>query len=484
MKQSDKTKHLLSLIRSGESMTLGQRLRLVVYLSVPAIIAQLSSIVMQYIDASMVGSLGAEASASIGLVSTTTWLFGGLCSAASTGFTVQVAHRIGAGDMQGARAVLRQSLTAIVGWGLAVSVIGMSISSYLPYWLGGDVAICHDATLYFFIFSLFLPALQLSFLASGMLRCSGNMHVASLLGVAMCVLDVLLNFFLIFPTRYLSVGGYVLPLFGAGLGVCGAALGTVLAETLVAAVMLWYLWNRSPELSLATNKGSFRPKLETIRKALRIGLPMGIEHTVICCAQIMITVIVAPLGICAIAANSFAITAESLCYMPGYGIADAATTLVGQSYGAGRRNLTRSFAYITVFMGMAVMSVMGVLMYAFAPQIIGIMTPVDEIRQLGTMALRIEAFAEPMFAASIVAYGVFVGAANTLLPCLMNFFSIWAVRLSLAALLAPTLGLKGVWIAMCVELSFRGIIFLIRLFRQRWLKVIPLKAAAKPKGSN
>lgn len=139
--------------------------------------------------------------------------------------------------------------------------------------------------------------------------------------------------------------------------------------------MLWYLWYRSPELSLAKNKGCFRPKLDTIRKALRIGLPMGIEHTIICCAQIMITVIVAPLGICAIAANSFAITAESLCYMPGYGIADAATTLVGQSFGAGRRDLTRSFAYITVFMGMAVMSVMGVLMYAFAPQIIGIMTP-------------------------------------------------------------------------------------------------------------
>lgn len=475
MKQSDKTKHLLSLIRGGEPMTLGQRLQLVVYLSIPAIIAQLSSIVMQYIDASMVGSLGAEASASIGLVSTTTWLFGGLCSAASTGFTVQVAHKIGAGDMQGARDVLRQSLTAIVFWGLAVSVLGMSISAYLPYWLGGDVSICHDASLYFFIFSLFLPALQLSFLASGMLRCSGNMHVASLLGVAMCVLDVVLNFFLIFPTRYLTVWGYVVPICGMGLGVVGAALGTVVAEALVAAVMLWYLWHHSPELSLIMNKGSFRPKLDTIKKALRIGLPMGIEHTVICCAQIMITVIVAPLGIFAIAANSFAITAESLCYMPGYGIADAATTLVGQSYGAGRRSLTRSFAYITVFMGMAVMGIMGVLMYALAPQIIGIMTPVEEIRQLGTMALRIEAFAEPMFAASIVAYGVFVGAASTLVPCLMNFFSIWAVRLSLAAMLAPSLGLKGVWVAMCVELSFRGIIFLIRLFRQRWLKVNPVQ---------
>ena len=116
------------------------------------------------------------------------------------------------------------------------------------------------------------------------------------------------------------------------------------------------------------------------------------------------------------------------------------------------------------------MGVMGVLMYLFAPGIIGLMTPVEEIRQLGVMALRIEAFAEPMFAASIVAYGVFVGAADTVVPCVMNFFSIWAVRLSLAAWLAPTLGLKGVWIAMCVELSFRGVIFLVRLKRERWMK--------------
>ena len=229
-------------------------------------------------------------------------------------------------------------------------------------------------------------------------------------------------------------------------------------------------WTRSDKLKLTGEQGSFLLETAILKKALRIGLPMGIEHIVICGAQIMTTVIVAPLGVFAIAANSFAITAESLCYMPGYGIADAATTLVGQSIGAGRRKLVRSFARITIFMGMTVMGLMGILMYLFAPQIIGLMTPVREIRELGVMALRIEAFAEPMFAASIVAYGVFVGAADTLVPCLMNFFSIWAVRLSLAALLAPSLGLKGVWIAMCIELCFRGLIFLVRLKQERWMR--------------
>ena len=450
-------------------MTLGQQIHLTVMLSVPAVVAQLSSIVMQYIDAAMVGSLGAEEAAAIGLVSTTTWLFWGLCIASSTGFSVQVAHRIGAGDMQGARNVLRQAVTSTTLFSFALAAIGVAISGVLPEWLGGDVSIHHDASLYFLIFSLFLPALQLNFLAGGMLRCSGNMRIPSLLGVVMCVLDVIFNFFLIFPTRHAVVAGIDIFIPGAGLGVEGAALGTVAAETVVATIQMWYLCTHSSELKLTKEKGSFRPQVNILKKALRIGLPMGLEHVVICGAQIMTTVIVAPLGVFAIAANSFAITAESLCYMPGYGISDAATTLVGQSVGAKRRRLTRSFAFITVFMGMIIMGLMGLFMYIFAPQIIGLMTPVEEIRSLGIMALRIEAFAEPMFAASIVAYGVFVGAANTLVPCLMNFFSIWAIRLSLAALLAPTMGLKGVWIAMCIELCFRGIIFLIRLFKRSWI---------------
>lgn len=460
---------LLALIREGRPMTLGQQIHLTVMLSVPAVVAQLSSIVMQYIDAAMVGSLGAEEAAAIGLVSTTTWLFWGLCIASSTGFSVQVAHRIGAGDMQGARNVLRQAVTSTTLFSFALAAIGVAISGVLPEWLGGNVSIHHDASLYFLIFSLFLPALQLNFLAGGMLRCSGNMRIPSLLGVVMCVLDVIFNFFLIFPTRHAVVAGIDIFIPGAGLGVEGAALGTVAAETVVATIQMWYLCTHSSELKLTKEKGSFRPQVNILKKALRIGLPMGLEHVVICGAQIMTTVIVAPLGVFAIAANSFAITAESLCYMPGYGISDAATTLVGQSVGAKRRRLTRSFAFITVFMGMIIMGLMGLLMYIFAPQIIGLMTPVEEIRSLGIMALRIEAFAEPMFAASIVAYGVFVGAANTLVPCLMNFFSIWAIRLSLAALLAPTMGLKGVWIAMCIELCFRGIIFLIRLFKRSWM---------------
>lgn len=466
-----KENSLLALVRNGQPMSLKQQLYLTAQLSIPAIMAQISSTIMQYIDASMVGSLGANASASIGLVSTSTWLFWGVCTAAATGFSVQVAHHIGAGNRQGARAVLRQSIVATLLFSIALALVGVSVSPFLPGWLGGSEAIRHDASLYFLIFILSLPALQMNFLAGSMLRCSGNMIVPSLLNVLMCILDVVFNLLLIFPSRELTLwGGTTFCLPGAGLGVAGAALGTGLAELVTAGIMLWFLCFRSSDLKLTEERGRFLPQRPCLKKAVRIGLPMGGEHVVFCGAQILTTVIVAPLGTFAIAANSFAITAESLCYMPGYGIADAATTLVGQSLGAGRKRLARKFANITVLTGMAVMTVMGIVMYVAAPLMMGIMTPVAEVRELGIMALRIEAFAEPMFAASIVAYGVFVGAGDTLVPSLMNLFSIWAVRLTSAAALAPTMGLRGVWLAMCIELCFRGLIFLLRLRGRKWMK--------------
>ena len=145
---------LLKMVQDGKPMTLGQQLRLTVELSIPAIISQISSILMQFIDASMVGSLGAEASASIGLVSTTTWLFAGISVACATGFYVQVSHLLGSKDTAMARNVLRQSLTMSMIFSLAVCVIGCAVSGPLPRWLGGEEAILHDASMYFLIFIL------------------------------------------------------------------------------------------------------------------------------------------------------------------------------------------------------------------------------------------------------------------------------------------------------------------------------------------
>ena len=445
---------LSQIIRGNDDIDWRRRLKLVVTLSIPAIMSQVSAVVMEYIDAAMVGHLGADASAAIGLVSTSTWLFFGLMSAVSIGFSVQVAHLLGGGKPEEARSVLRQGLVASLIASLTLTVIGLAIARPLPYWLGGYESINSQATLYFAIFIMSLPILQWNFLAAGMLRSTGNMFVPSMTGIFMCFLDVAFNFMLIFKPLDLAPYGLDFVLPRAGLGVAGAALGTALATLVATIILLLYLWNKGGELRLAGTRGSYRPTRMCLRKAFRIGMPMGLERFVSTGAQVVMTIIVAPLGIYAIAANAFAITAEGICYMPGYGIGDASTTVVGQSIGADKPNLARKFAKTTLWLGMGVMTLMGVVMFVAAPLMMEIMTPVKEIISLGTTALRIETFAEPMFAAAIICYCAFVGSGDTLVPSIMNLGSIWIVRVTLAALLAPEWGLAGVWFAMCVELCF------------------------------
>lgn len=470
MFNNKKDKVLLAMIRNGRRMTAAQKLRLIVSLSLPSMLAQVSSILMFYIDASMVGSLGAGASASVGLVESTLWLVSGLTSAAAMGFSVQAAHFVGAGDFEKARTVFRQGIMATLIFTVLITTVCLLIARPLPFWLGGGADIAADASAYFAIYCCTLPMYQVGVLSSSMLKSTGNMRVPSITSVVMCVLDVVFNFFLIFPTRTVELFGTPVTLPGAGLRVEGAAMGTAFAIVAAYLTLIWFATVRSTELSLRLDKWELRPLWNYLRSAAKISLPMGGQYVLMSGAQIVSTMIVAPLGNFAIAANTFAITAESLCYMPGYGIGEAATTLVGQSIGAGQNRLARSFAYRTVFLGMIVMAVMGFVMYIAAPFMIGIMTPVDEIRTLGTEVLRIEAWAEPMFAASIVAYSVCVGAGDTLVPACMNLASMWLVRLTLAAALAPTYGLRGVWIAMAAELTLRGTLFLIRLFSGKWNK--------------
>ena len=438
-------------------MTQAEKLRLIISLSIPSILAQISATVMFFIDTSMVGHLGARASAAIGLVETTGWLMGGLASAANMGFSVQVAHAIGANDFERARRVLRQSLVCCTIWTLSVSTISLLISGYLPYWLGGTEEIASDATCYYAIFSACGIFFQMEGLAGSMLKCSGNMKIPSALNILMCILDVVFNYIFIY-------------LFD--LGVTGAAIGTGTAMFITACLMLYFLLCRSDILHLKGRPGSFRPKADVVGNAFKIGVPMGLQHLLMGGAQVVSTVIVAPLGTIAIATHSMGITVESLCYMPGFGIGEAATTLVGQSFGAGKRLLTQSFARMSVALGIVVMTLMGVFMWVFAPELMAVLTPVDDIISLGTDCLRIEAYAEPMFAAAIVCNGVFIGTGDTLKPAAMTLVSMWGVRLTLAALLATTYGLQGVWFAMAVELTFRGLIFLARLFHGGWLKRI------------
>ena len=447
-------------------MSKNEKFNLIIQLSIPSILAQVTTVLMFYIDAGMVGSLGAEPSAAIGLVEPATWLIFSLVSAVTMGFSVQVAHFIGANDFPKARAVMRHGYVFGLCFSLLMLLIAFLIGPRLPIWLGGGTDIQHDAMVYFLIFSCITPFHLIEYMSGAMLKVAGDMRRPSMMAILMCVLDVIFNYFFIFPTRTISLFGIELTMPGLGAGVAGAALGSLLAFVCVALPLAYYAIFRSPILAWKQDIERFSWRWQYIWNALKISAPMGLQYLLMNGAQLVSTMIVAPLGNVAIAAHSFAITAESLCYMPGYGISEAATTLVGQSVGADRRDLHRSFAWMTVFLGMIVMAFMGVVMYIFAPEMIGLLSPVTAIQDLGTSVLRIEAFAEPFFAAAIVAYSVCVGAGDTLKPSMINLGSMWLIRLTLAYCLASQYGLRGVWFAMAVELSLRGMMFIFYLFKR------------------
>ena len=428
-------------------------------LSLPAILTQITTIAMQYIDSAMVGRLGANASAAIGLVASSTWLMNGVCYALAAGFSVQVAHRIGAGNDKGSqeRCPARADCPPLLVAGL-LCLIGVAIHMHLPVWLKGDAEITYDAGRYFLTFAWMLPFTQMSSLTSSFLQCAGDMLTPSILNAVMCVLDVIFNTLLI-PKH----------------GVFGAGLGTMLACAVVSLLMLYFCCARNGQLCLRREEQRFDASI--LRTALRIGTPVALQEVAMCGAQVVSTAIIAPLGAVSVAANAFAVTAESICYMPGYGIANAAAALVGRSVGAGDMEKAKRCGNICIGLGAFLMTCTGAVMMLICPMVFGLLTPVPEVQTLAARVLRIELLAEPLFGASIVAAGALRGAGDTFVPSLLNLGSIWLVRVGSALLLVPRFGLTGMWTAMAVELCIRG---LLLLYRQKTSKYYCPKAAKRP----
>lgn len=462
---------LLNQLQTQGKLTLRRSLLLVGLLSLPTIAAQLSYFIMQFIDASMVGHLSTAASASIGLISPVTWLFSGLCTALTAGFSVQMAQRFGAQDNKEARNIMKQGLVVATLFSLVLTVITIALAFVLPTWLGGTEEIRPGSTAYLSFFGASIIAIQLTSMGSSMIQSSGNMKLPGAVSIIMCLCDIFFNSLLIFPTTTYTFLGMSIVWPGANMGVAGASLGTGLAELVGAVIYLWYMLAHSSLLKRRSGEHVHFSR-STIMTAFKISAPVALENAVTNSAQVVSTRIIAPLGTMAIAANSFAVTAESICYEPGFGIGTASTTIVGQSIGAKQRDMAKRFAWISIGLGMAIMSLGGILMFIFAPQMIGILSPDPKIIEAGSTALRIGAIAEPFFAASIVGSAAIRGAGDTLASSLFNAGTIWIIRVPLAIILCPLIGINGYWLSCVIQWWICGILFLWRVKSEVWLKKV------------
>ena len=473
---ADAGTRLTTLLCDEANPSFVEMVSLVLVMSLPAILSEVSTTVMQYIDAAMVGSLGAQVTASVGLVESTSWLLFGCCACAANGFSIQIAQYLGANKDEEARNIVGQSLICCGLFSLVITAIGIAFSGPLPTLLGGTGPMLADSSAYFFWITVFIPAFMVQRLSALFLQCTGDMVTPSVLNILACFLDVLFNAFFITKGLYLQIFTYEIVLPGLGWGAPGAAIGTGVATLIIAVIMSWVALFGNGRLSL--KKGvNWTLNPDVIKIAGKISAPLFLERIVMNGAYIAQTIVIAPLGTVNVAANSLAVIAESACYMPGFGISQAATILVGQAFGSGKKELSQRFANYSTLLGATFMGAAGALLWFLAPVIMQVLTVDVTVQLLATRVLRIEAFAEPLYGVSMVASGALRGAGDTLAPSLVNLGSMWIVRITLAIVMVPLMGLVGMWTAMCIELNIRGAILLFRLLRGKWLDRASLAAA-------
>ncbi len=451
----------VAVYNSGRS-----RLSTLAALAWPAIMEQILATMVSYVDTAMVGSLGADATAAVGINAPMTWLLNGIMQGVGVGYSVMVAHAIGAGDLARARKVLVQSLLALAACGLGIFAVLLALSGQIPAWLGAEADVLPNAVAYLRIYTLSIPFGASLMVLSAILRCMGNTRLPLLMNTAANLLNIFLNFLLIYPTR--SIGGVTV--WGAGMGVAGAAVATSISIAVAGSVLFATLFFRRDGFRLSFHE-DWRPDRPLIRQAMKLGLPYIAERCAINVGQLATTWIIGQIGTVAMAANHIAVTAEGLCYLPAYGICYAATTLVGQSVGAGDTEGARKYGALSGWCGFGLCALTGAALFVFAPQLASLFNKDAVVIAEAARALRVVAPAEPMFATFIVLAGALRGAGDTRFPMFLCLGSMWGVRIVLAPILVFRfgVGLVGVWAAMAVDLVVRGVGCALRWRSGRWV---------------
>ncbi len=449
-----------------------ERMRTLWRLSWPAIIEQVLGTMVSYVDAAMVGVLGAAASAAVSVNSPPIWLLNGTLVGVGVGYSVQVSNAVGANDPQRVQKIIRQAFLAALVCGALACGLYEALGGYIPLWLGAKPEVLPHAIHYIRIYCAAMPFNALLLIFSAVLRCMGNTKTPLLFNTAANLANMVMNFFFIYPTR--EWNGLTIP--GLGWGVEGAAAATALS-IVCAGVPAAIAAFRQGRYATSLREGMW-PDRAIIRRAVHLGFPSALERAVVNMGQIAMTALVGhALTTVAMAANTIATTAEGLCYLPAYGIGYAAIALVGQSVGAGNKEDAKAYGDLTALLGALLCLVTGAALFVFATPLASLFNSDSRVVEEAALALRVVAFAEPFFAASIILTNALRGAADVRFPMMVGLAGMWCVRVPLACLLVLRFGwgLAGVWFAMAMDLVLRGVLCALRWRQGKWVRLSGLE---------
>lgn len=433
----------------------------------PTMLEQAMQTAVQYIDTAMVGALGTSATAAVGSTSTVNWLISSSISAMSIGFLAFIAKAQGAGEYEKARRAVGQSVLAVLVFGSIFTVLTLSLSGLIPTWMQVDEEIRDVASQYFFI--VYVPMLPraASIIFGTVLRASGDTKTPMKIGVIMNLVNVVLNFVLIYETRVLKMFSYEFTVYGAGMGVAGAAIASAIAFTVGGVIITVILWNH-PTLSPKGQKIS--PDADILRPCLKVAFPNMLQRFGTSLGFVAFASMINSLGEISTAAHTIANTVESAFYIPGYGMQTAAATLNGNAYGANDENRMHDLANMFIPIEIALMTISGACLFILAPYLMDIFSDSSEVIALGSTVLRMVAVSEPFYGFSIIIEGLMQGVGRTTEPFVYNIIGMWGIRIVGTFVCTQILHMTliSAWACMIFHNIFLFVMFLICFIKKKY----------------
>ena len=426
----------------------------------PTMLEQMLHTAVQYVDTAMVGSLGTAATAAVGSTTTVNWLVGSTVSAIGVGFLAFISQSRGAGNDEKARRGSGQAVFAVLVVGVAFTVITLAISPLVPVLMRVEPSLRKTAGIYFFI--LYTPMLfrAASIIFGAVLRSAGDTKTPMRVGVLVNIVNIVLNFFLIFETRIIYFCGIFIFVPGAGLGVIGAAIASAISFALGGILITRALYKHK---EISPRRQSIKPNKEILRECLRVAFPNALQRFGTSLGYVVFATMINSLGGIATAAHTVANTVESAFYVPGYGMQSASATLSGNALGADDRAKIKQLSRMIIFIEAALMVVSGSLLFVFAPNLVSLFSRDSAVISLGTTVLRMVALSEPFYGISIVIEGMMQGMGKTKMPFVTNLVGMWGVRILGTFILTQicSYGLISAWACMILHNLVLFAVFLV-----------------------
>lgn len=426
----------------------------------PTMLEQLTQTAVQYVDTAMVGALGTQATAAVGSTTTINWLINGTLSALGIGFLSMIARSLGAKEPEQARRIAAQSILMVLAAGLFFTALTLCLSPLVPTLMRVDPAIRTLAATYFFI--LYIPTLPraATLIFGTILRAAGDTKTPMQVGLAVNLINIVLNFLLIYPGRTIQILGHVVSIPGAGLGVTGAAIASAVSVTVGGFCITLAFW-RHPLISPRGQR--LLPEWQILRPCLQIALPNMLQRFTTCLGYVVFAAIINSLGEISAAAHTIANTVESAFYIPGYGMQAAASTLAGNAMGGQDHQRMRGLTRTIIVIEGGLMALSGSLLFLFAPEMMCLFSDTAQVISLGSTVLRMVAVSEPFFGIAIILEGILLGVGDTIRPFYYNIIGMWGVRILGTFLCTQLLGmgLVSAWACMIAHNLLLFSMFLI-----------------------